>query len=105
MAEQPGSTGGTEGRVPPPARPAGDTAHPRLSLLDVEMLRSMAQGMPLDEISQQVGVSRLSLVRRVERLMALLGVRDRAELVAKAERENLIQGSAASATDDGIRGS
>ncbi|MGW7825124.1 hypothetical protein ACWGLF_45730 [Streptomyces puniciscabiei] len=46
--------------------------------------------MSLNEISRQVGISMLSLVRDAERLMTLLGVDDRGELAAKAEQEGLI---------------
>ena len=90
MTEQSESPGRTDGRVPPAARPTGDAAHPRLSPLDVEILRRMAQGESLTEISHEVGVSRSLLLRRAQRLMTSLGARDREELAAKAKEKGLI---------------
>ena len=79
-----------DGRVPPSVHPTGNTAYPRVSRLDVDILRFMAEGMALIAIGRHVGISKAGLVWRVERLLTLLGVGDREELVAKAKQEGLI---------------
>ncbi|MFD1828559.1 response regulator transcription factor [Streptomyces desertarenae] len=68
----------------------GDSSHPPLSRLDVDILRLVAQGLSFCEIGQLACVSQSLVSRQVLRLMTLLGARDRADLVAKAEENGLI---------------
>ncbi|GAA3200114.1 hypothetical protein GCM10010451_58270 [Streptomyces virens] len=68
----------------------GDSSHPSLSRLDVDILHLVAQGLPFCEIGQLARVSQSLVSRQVLRLMTLLGARDRADLVAKAEENGLI---------------
>ncbi|MER7488325.1 helix-turn-helix transcriptional regulator [Streptomyces sp. NPDC126497] len=68
----------------------GDSSHPPLSRLDVDVLRLVAQGLSFSEIGQLARVSQSLVGRQVLRLMTLLGARDRADLVAKAEENGLI---------------
>lgn len=68
----------------------GDSSHPPLSRLDVEILRLVAQGCSFREIETRAHVSQSIASRQVRRLMTLLGARDRADLVAKANEKGLI---------------
>ncbi|MDQ0948602.1 DNA-binding CsgD family transcriptional regulator [Streptomyces phaeochromogenes] len=90
MTEQAGAPGQAEGTVPPPARPTADMPHPQLAPLDVEILRWMGQDESIANIGARVGVSRRTILRRIQRLMTILGAVDRRELVAKATQQGLI---------------
>jgi DNA-binding NarL/FixJ family response regulator len=61
----------------------------QLSRTDVEILRLLAQGFSLTRMSRQVGLSRSTLFRHTQRLMMLLGARDRAELETKVRELGL----------------
>lgn len=68
----------------------GDSLHPPLSRLDVDILRLGAQGCSFREIETRAAVSQSIVSRQARRLMTLLDARDRADLVAKAEGKGLI---------------
>ncbi|MFF5001533.1 response regulator transcription factor [Streptomyces phaeochromogenes] len=82
MTEQSGAPGR--------AHPTGDTARPRLTPLEVKILRLMVQGKSLTQISHEVYISKGVLSRHVQLLMTSLGAIDREELAVKAEQEGLI---------------
>ncbi|MDN3026434.1 hypothetical protein [Streptomyces sp. S.PB5] len=67
-----------------------DSAHPPLSPLDVKILRLLAQGYSLREVEGEADTSAGVATRQVERLMTLLGARDRTDLVAKAKERGLV---------------
>lgn len=75
-----------------PSETVGDASHPRLSRLDVDILRLLAQGYSFREIEPRAYISASLVYRQVRRLMTLLGARDRADLVAKAQEKGLISG-------------
>ncbi|MCW2874917.1 response regulator transcription factor [Actinacidiphila oryziradicis] len=77
-----------------PERPA-----PRLEVLTArerEVLAEVGAGLPNDEIAQRLGVSPLTVKTHVNRTMAKLGARDRAQLVVAAYESGLVRPGAAS---------
>jgi len=70
-----------------PPEPEADAA---LSAREVEVLRLVARGHTLDEVGQQMGVSRHTVRSFVRRLYAKLQVRTRAEAVHAGLRQGLL---------------
>ena len=61
-----------------------------LSTREREVLRSIAEGLNSDEISQKLGITRYTVETHIKRIFQKLAVHNRHGLVAKALREHLI---------------
>ncbi|WP_431969007.1 response regulator [Actinacidiphila sp. bgisy160] len=80
------------GRRPLPSE--GGPAAPDLDALTArerEVLVEVALGLPNDEIAERLGVSPLTVKTHVNRTMAKLGARDRAQLVVAAYESGLVR--------------
>jgi DNA-binding NarL/FixJ family response regulator len=75
-----------------PARPVPELA--ALTAREREVLVQVAAGLPNDEIADRLGVSPLTVKTHVNRTMAKLGARDRAQLVVAAYESGLVRPSA-----------
>jgi DNA-binding NarL/FixJ family response regulator len=72
---------------------------PRLEVLTArerEVLGEVGAGLPNDEIARRLGVSPLTVKTHVNRTMAKLGARDRAQLVVAAYESGLVRPGAGS---------
>ncbi|MCZ4514994.1 LuxR C-terminal-related transcriptional regulator [Streptomyces sp. ActVer] len=58
--------------------------------MDIEILGWMVHDESIANIGARVGVSRRTILLRIQRLMTILDARDRRELVAKAAQQGLI---------------
>jgi DNA-binding CsgD family transcriptional regulator len=65
-----------------------------LTAREREVLVQVAAGLPNDEIADRLGVSPLTVKTHVNRTMAKLGARDRAQLVVAAYESGLVRPSA-----------
>jgi len=75
----------------------GGPAAPDLDALTArerEVLVEVAMGLPNDEIAERLGVSPLTVKTHVNRTMAKLGARDRAQLVVAAYESGLVRPAA-----------
>ncbi|MEU6345127.1 response regulator transcription factor [Streptomyces sp. NPDC046977] len=72
-----------------PARPAPELD--ALTAREREVLIEVAMGLPNDEIAERLGVSPLTVKTHVNRTMAKLGARDRAQLVVAAYESGLVR--------------
>ncbi|MFE2428469.1 response regulator [Streptomyces sp. NPDC059373] len=75
-----------------PARPVPELA--ALTAREREVLVQVAAGLPNDEIADRLGVSPLTVKTHVNRTMAKLRARDRAQLVVAAYESGLVRPSA-----------
>ncbi|MGC5561701.1 response regulator transcription factor [Streptomyces sp. FR-108] len=71
-------------------RPAADSPRPPLSRLDIDVLRLLAEGALIRQISGQLGVSPRTVHKRVQLLMSALDAADREELHLRAKQQGLI---------------
>ncbi|MFF3563149.1 response regulator [Streptomyces sp. NPDC002574] len=72
-----------------PSRPAPELD--ALTAREREVLIEVAMGLPNDEIAERLGVSPLTVKTHVNRTMAKLGARDRAQLVVAAYESGLVR--------------
>jgi DNA-binding NarL/FixJ family response regulator len=72
-----------------PSRPAPELR--ALTAREREVLIQVAAGLPNDEIAERLGVSPLTVKTHVNRAMAKLGARDRAQLVVVAYESGLVR--------------
>ncbi len=61
----------------------------RLADRDVELLRLLAKGLPLDAVARRVGLSERTVRRRVRDVCDRIGVNTRIEAVVWAVRQGL----------------
>ena len=71
-------------------RPASSGLATELSHQDVELLRLLAGGLPLDAVARRVGKSERTVRRRVRGICDQLGVRTPIQAVAWAARQGLV---------------
>ena len=69
----------------------GELVTPLLTACEVEVLQRAADGRTLEEIADELHVSRATVKRHFERAYARLEVGDRAAAVAKAMRTGLVR--------------
>ncbi|WP_328767191.1 response regulator transcription factor [Streptomyces sp. NBC_00286] len=93
--------------IPSPGRPAATITTPGLADLtnrEVEVMKLAADGKSNDEIAAELHLSVLTVRTHVQRAMAKLGARDRAQFVVIAYKNGLMSPlPARSARRDGVR--
>ena len=72
-------------------RRSGGTGAPALTTRDIDLLRSVAAGTPMQTIAYRREVSERTIYRQWEAVLAKLSVTSRAEAVIKAERWGLLE--------------
>jgi DNA-binding NarL/FixJ family response regulator len=65
----------------------------KLTNREMEVLRLLADGLDQDEIARQLFITRKTVGTHIENTMRKLGVRNRAQAVALAYREDLVESS------------
>lgn len=73
----------------PPAS-ADAPSLPPISQEDIEILRVLADGCPLDEASRRLAMSGSTIKRRVVAIQRALGARNRIQAIVAAVRRGLI---------------
>jgi DNA-binding NarL/FixJ family response regulator len=72
-----------------PAAPPPRTEDPRLTAREEEVLRLFASGVGQHEIAERLFITPKTVGTHIENVMRKLGVRTRAQLVARAYRDGL----------------
>jgi DNA-binding NarL/FixJ family response regulator len=76
------------------ARPVASAVAAKLTKRELEVLRLLADGLEQNEIASRLYISRKTVGTHIENMMRKLGVRSRAQAVALAYREQLLDGGA-----------
>lgn len=75
------------------SRDGAPRARPRLTKRETEVLRLLAEGKPQAEIATALVISPKTVGTHIEHILRKLGVKSRAQAVALAYRENLLDGA------------
>jgi DNA-binding NarL/FixJ family response regulator len=73
------------------ARAGGDPPHDPLTPRELEILKLIAEAWTSDRIALELGISRRTVDRHRENILAKLGMRDRVELTRYAIRRGLVE--------------
>jgi DNA-binding NarL/FixJ family response regulator len=74
------------------ARPIASSVAERLTKRELEVLQRLAEGLTQSEIADRLYISPKTVATHIENILAKLGVRSRAQAVALAYREELVEG-------------
>jgi DNA-binding NarL/FixJ family response regulator len=72
-------------------RAGGEAPHDPLTPRELEILKLIAEAWTSDRIAHELGISRRTVDRHRENILAKLGMRDRVELTRYAIRRGLIE--------------
>jgi DNA-binding NarL/FixJ family response regulator len=73
-------------------RPIASSVAERLTKRELEVLQRLAEGLTQAEIADRLYISPKTVATHIENILAKLGVRSRAQAVALAYREELVEG-------------
>jgi DNA-binding NarL/FixJ family response regulator len=76
------------------AAPIAAAASPRLTTRELEVLRLLAEGLAQDEIAKRLFISTKTVATHIDHILGKLGVRSRAQAVAVAFRDQLVNSGA-----------
>jgi DNA-binding NarL/FixJ family response regulator len=74
--------------------PVGSAAAPQLTTRELEVLRLLAEGLGQDEIAERLFISTKTVATHIDHILGKLGVRSRAQAVALAFRDQLVNSGA-----------
>lgn len=69
----------------------GKGSNPDLSEREWGILRNLADGMQNEEIGDELGISRMTVMTHIKRILAKLGARNRTHAVAIGFRTGLLE--------------
>lgn len=82
-------------RSPFPVSSDGLQPHTALTGRELEVLELLAEGLRVDEMAEQLFITKATVGTHIQRVLAKLGVHSRAQAVAKAYREGILRKSPA----------
>jgi DNA-binding NarL/FixJ family response regulator len=76
----------------------GPAREAKLSAREIEVLRAMAEGLPTKSVARALGVSPKTVEAHTARILARLGARNRAQAIAVAAEQGLLDIDSCAAT-------